>query len=83
VLRTAPAVAAPAVRQRWPWRRRSGGWASLALRPAAPGRNSGFAGVLHLRSGPADAARLCRRACRSAPAAHPPFRRRLRRFEGV
>jgi len=31
VLRTAPAVAAPAVRQRWPWRRRSGGWASLAL----------------------------------------------------
>jgi hypothetical protein len=30
-----------------------------------------------LRSGPSDAPRLCRRDRRSAPAAHPPFRRRF------
>lgn len=29
------------------WRRRSGGWASLPFRPAAPGRNRGYASVLH------------------------------------
>ena len=49
--------------------------------PVGPPRQAatGFAGP-SLRCGPSGAARRLTRACRFAPAAHPPFRRRLRWF---